>query len=194
MKDEVWGLLSSSFILHPSSFNPTPFRKDFLVRRPGQQDVLLVITSPFGVEDPRGFSPFDAEHPDELVFCCFFKELEQRTGFLDRLRAIAAAPLDADADRAALNDSMAEQYTRLYREGQAGEAFFVAVRWWYSVMRRAYHVYRLKIGFAPYRTSCLVAFRELDPDDLQVNLARALQFMEREKSRVLGFFGLDDFN
>lgn len=164
------------------------------MRRPGQQDVLIVITSPTGVADPRTFSPFDAPHPDELVFCCFFRTLEQRADFLKRTREIAATSLVPEEERAARNESLAEEYVRLHHEGKSGDAFLAAIRWWTGVMRRGYHAYSLKIGFAPYRTSCIVAFREMDTDALRHNLARALQFLEREKTRVLDFFGLGGRN
>src|SRR5262245_12313948 len=132
------------------------------MRRPGRQDVLIVITSPAEVEDPGDFTPFDAEQPDDLVFCCFFKELEQRAEFLKRLRDIAARPPAPDEDPAELNAALRREYERLHAEGESGEAFFAAVHWWIGAMRRGYHSYSLKLGFAPYRTSCIVSFRELD--------------------------------
>jgi len=156
--------------------------------------MLIVITSPAGVDDPRDFSPFDAERPEDLVFCCFFKTLEQRAEFLNRTRATATSSFIPEGERAAQNDALPEAYARLYREGEAGEAFLTTIRWWTGVMRRGYHAYSLKIGFAPYRTSCVISFRELDTNTIRHNLARALQFLEREKSRILDFFGLGGRN
>jgi len=159
------------------------------MRRPGKQDVLIVITSPRNIEDPRGFSPFDAVYPDELVFCCFFKEPEQRAEFLARVKREAGSPPD-EVEPERKREELAREYVRLYAEGQADEAFYAAIRWWSVVKRRSYHAYSLKIGFAPYRSSCIIAFDEMEADTMKMNLARAMQFMEREKSRVLDFFGL----
>lgn len=164
------------------------------MQRPRQTDVRIVLTGPADAEDSRGSSPFDAAHPDDLVFCCFFKTLEERTEFLDRLRAIAARSPDQDADRAALNTALAAEYVRLQREGDSGEAFFTVVRWWIGAMRCGYHVYSLKVGFAPYATSCIVSFRALETETLRRHATRAIKFLEREKSRILDAFGLTGWN
>lgn len=169
------------------------------MRRSGQQDLLIVITSPPQMEDSIDTSPFDADAPDDLVFFCFFRQIEQRTEFLRRMRATADEAVTdaitrADSEGSDVNEAFATEYTRLLREGEAGEALFAAGRWWVGVMRRGYHAYSLKIGFAPYQTSCIISFRELDTPTIRRNLARALQFMEREKSRVLDFFGFGGRN
>lgn len=164
------------------------------MRRPGQQDILIVVTSPTGVENPHAFSPFEVDDPEDLVFCCFFKELDQRTEFLKRLRTIAGTPLPPDTDLETMHDQLAQEHARLLAEGASGEAFFTTIRWWTGVMRRGYHTYSLRVGFAPFRTSCIIAFRELDTAFLRMNLARGLQFLEREKQRVLDAFGLGGRN
>jgi hypothetical protein len=161
------------------------------VRPSGQQQLLIVITSPIGVQDPAESTPFDAMEPDELVFCCFFRELEQRAEFLGHIRAIAAERHPPGLDRQARASELVAEYRRQYAAGESGEALLTAIRWRASVQQRGYHIYSLKVGFAPYRTSCVVSFAELDADAIRQNLAHALRLMERERSRVLGFFGLE---
>jgi hypothetical protein len=156
------------------------------------QDIRILLTNPIDAENPNSVSPFDIARPERLVFFCFFKQGEQRTDFLARLRHIAATAPSPDADRAALHETLSAQYARLQQQGESLEAFYVAIEWWAGAMRRGYHAYSLKIGFAPYRTSCVVAFRELETESLKRNVERALRCLEEEKGRMLDFFGLGE--
>lgn len=148
------------------------------------RDVRIYTTNPRDLN-----SPFDARHPEDIVFCCFFRELEQRAEFLKQTRFIAGTPLTVDADTQTLTEQLADEYRALQSSGNEQEAVYTAVRWWSGILRRGYHTYSLKIGFAPYRTSCILSFQELDADSIRYNLSRALQMLERDKGRVLDFFG-----
>ena len=148
------------------------------------RDVRIFTTNPRDLA-----SPFDARHPEDIVFCCFFRELEQRAAFLKQTRFIAGTPLTVEADTQTLTEQLADEYRALQSAGNAQEAVYTAVRWWSGILRRGYHTYSLKIGFAPYRTSCILSFQELDTDSIRYNLSRALQMLEQDKGRVIDFFG-----
>jgi hypothetical protein len=160
------------------------------VRPSVNPDSRIMITGPLGVETLNDFSPADEEELEEKVFCCFFRTLDQRTEFLDQLRAIAsesAQPTSAIT----LPTSFEAAIEQIQSGADETEVLFATVRWWVTVRRKAYHAYRLKAEFAPYNTSCAVSFTELDPNMLRLSVLRALQVLEEEKSRIVDFFGLD---
>jgi hypothetical protein len=160
------------------------------VRRAGNPDIRIIITGAFGVETLNDFSPADEEELEEKVFCCFFRTLDQRTAFLDQLRAIAAESAQPQLGTLPPS-SFAEAIEHIRSGADEMEVLLAAVRWWVIVKRKTYHAYRLKAEFMPYNTSCAVSFAELDPNTLRLSVLRSLQVLEEEKSRIVDFFGLD---
>jgi hypothetical protein len=153
------------------------------------QEITVITTSPYGAHDRRGWLPMDAEEPEATTFCCFFRSMESRADQLDRLRALATEPPVAEEAQADVTEDLAGDYIRSQRVGDAGAALEAAVRWWVKVKRRGYHAYSLKVGYGPYRTSCVIAFEELEPADIRFNFDRATEVLERGRSRVMDFFG-----
>jgi hypothetical protein len=153
------------------------------------QEVVVITTSPYGAHDRRGWLPMEAVEPEACTFCCFFREMETRTEFLDRLRAVVTAPPIAEEQKVAVTEDLAGDYIRSQRVGDPAAAVEAAVRWWVTVMRRGYHAYSLKVGYGPFRTSCVISFEELEPTDIRYNFDRATEVLERGRSRVMDFFG-----
>ncbi len=154
------------------------------------RDLVVIPTSPFGIDSH--VSPFDLDAPEELVFCCLFRSVEDRTDFLARLKTIAREPLDSSDDIQEVRDALEREY--LQAIGSAGEAFFAVARWWIAAKRHTYHSYSLRIGAGPYRTSCVISFRPLSPQMIRNAFETAASTLIVEKARVLdsfGFAGLD---
>ena len=128
-------------------------------------------------------------NPQDLLFVAFFKTAELRSELLDQLRQLAKAPLPLDASAEAVEAELKQQYAEKWEDGDTSEALVTAVRWWTQIKRKPYHAYSLKAGVGPYVTSCLVAFDEPDTETMRFNLARALDVLERERNRVMDFFG-----
>ena len=153
-------------------------------------ETLILITEPPGLGSLRDSSPFEAVDPDGLVYFCFFREVEDRAELLKRLRQEAGFLLPETADKEVAEQEMSEEFTSLQRAGSMSEAFLAAMRWRTVVHSQPYHCYSLKVEYAPYGTSCIIAFRELGAEAIRENVKRALTLMEAEKTRVLDFFGL----
>ncbi len=165
----------------PSGGWPDSARKRYVVT--GASDGIAILTS------PRGRSPLNVEDPEELVFCCFFRDTDGRTAFLDRLRGMAT---EAAREEPAQGDSrmaVAAEYARRETEGDSIGALFLALGWWVGREKRIYHVYRLKTGAGPYRTGCIISLAELDADELRWNLAFGVEEIEQTKARILDAFG-----
>ena len=154
-------------------------------------DIRVLITSPANATHSDNYSPLEDPNPENLLFVAFFKTLELRSELLDRLRQLAKAGLQADASVGDIEGGLKREYVEKWEDGDTSEALVIAVRWWTQVKRKPYHAYSLKPGVGPYVTSCLVAFEEPDTDTMRFNLARALDVLERERSRVMDFFGWD---
>lgn len=153
-------------------------------------DARVLITSPTGGDDPALYAPIeDDEEAADFVFCCFFHTTEQRAAFLARLRESAKEPPATADDRTALQSVLSDEYARQLADGRTEDALVTLARWWMRGMRRGYHAYNLKTAYAPWNASCIVSFTELDGPTMKANIARALDLLREEKSRVLDFFG-----
>jgi hypothetical protein len=154
-------------------------------------DIRVIITSPASATHDDSFSPIYFLDPEVTLFVAFCKTTEMRADLLERLREAAKAPGSLEEERETVERGLDEQYRDQWRAGETDEALVTAVRWWTQVKRQPYHAYSLKAGVGPYRTSCLVAFEEPDAMTMRFNLARALDVLERERTRVMDFFGWD---
>ena len=154
-------------------------------------DIRVIVTSPASATHDRSFSPVALPAPEELLFVAFCKTPEMRTELLQQLKASAALQPVAEPDRAAAERTLDADFREQWAEGETSDALVTAVRWWTQLKRKPYHAYSLKAGVGPYRTSCLVAFVEPDTVTMRFNLARALDVLERERTRVMDFFGWD---
>ncbi len=154
-------------------------------------DVRVLITSPAAATHDETYSPLAEPNSEALLFVAFCKTPEMRSGLLDRLREAAKLPAVPAEQREAIERKMKDNYAEHWAAGDTGEALVTAVRWWTQIGRRPYHVYSLKAGVGPYRTSFLVAFDEPNAATMRFNLARALDVLERERNRVMDFFGWD---
>lgn len=163
------------------------------MRSPSSMNVSVVITNPARSDDADEQSPFSAVDPDDLVFAVFFREEEQRSAFLTQIKTVAGTLVDAGSDPDSAAMSLADEYRVLHAEGNGCEAMECVIKWRAGLMHQGFHVYRLKVGYPPYRTSCIISFRELDTPSIRRNLDCALHHLELEKSRMLGFFGMDGF-
>jgi hypothetical protein len=151
-------------------------------------DACVVATCPSELEG--GYTPIELDWPDDLVFCCFFRSREERTDFLKRLRSYATIPCPTENDVEAQIEQLITRYRNLEKDSNSVEAFFTAGEWWIGTMRRGYHSYTLKVGVGPYRTSCIISFRELSADQIRRNLSRAVHSVEVEKDRVMNALGI----
>jgi hypothetical protein len=158
------------------------------VRSSPRMDACVVATSP--KELLNGFTPIDLDWPDDLVFCCFFRSREERTDFLKRLRSYATIPCPTEPDAEAQISQLLSRYEKLRKDDESIEAFFTAAEWWVGTMRRGYHSYSLRVGVGPYRTSCVISFRELTADQIRGNLSLAVHSIEVEKDRVMNALGI----
>lgn len=154
-------------------------------------DIRIVVTSPASATHDAGFSPVSFGDPEEILFVAFCKTTEMRADLLERLRATAKAAPVPEADQQATERETESEYLAHWQAGDTAEALVTAVRWWTQVRRKPYHAFSLKAGVGPYRTSCLVSFDEQDAVTMRFNLARALDLLERERTRVMDFFGWD---
>lgn len=152
-------------------------------------DIRVVIASPASATHDDSFSPISFAEPDEVLFVAFCKTAEMRAELLERLREVAKAPPLPESEREAAAGTLDVEYRDHARAGETAEALVTAVRWWTQIRRKPYHAYSLKAGVGPYRSSCLVAFEEPDAVTMRFNLARALDVLERERTRVMDFFG-----
>jgi len=152
-------------------------------------DIRVLITSPASATHDSDFTPMAHVYPNEILFVAFFKTAELRADLLARLREAAKEPIAAEGDREAAAVDIGREFTTQWKAGNTAEALVIAVRWWSNVKRLPYHAYSLKAGVGPYVTSCLVAFDAPDTVTMRFNLARAVDVLERERSRVMDFFG-----
>lgn len=151
---------------------------------------MVIVTSPAEIALAEDLSPFQAADPDDLVFCCFFRGPEQRTELLGSLRRLAGTPLPAGADPLGLEASLEAEYREQMATAGHAEALSAAVRWRTLLQRKGYHTYTLRVGFEPYRASCVIAFDELAPQTIHRNMEIALLRMRDRRERVLDSFGL----
>jgi hypothetical protein len=149
-------------------------------------DVRVLITSPASATHDAGFSPFQYGDPDEILFVGFCKTLDLRADLLRRLREAAT---QAAGSSSVDSLELERQFEAEMAGGETAGALITAVRWWTQVKRKPYHAYSLKAGVGPYVTSFLVAFDEPDTLSMRFNLARAVDVLERERTRVMDFFG-----
>ena len=152
-------------------------------------DVRVIVTSPATATHDPGFSPVALTDPDELLFVAFCKTTEMRAELLQRLKASAGLPPIPEPERELAEKREDETFREEWTAGETAEALVTAVRWWTQIKRKPYHAYSLKAAVGPYRTSFLVAFDEPDTVTMRFNLARALDILERERTRVMDFFG-----
>ena len=158
------------------------------MRSSPSMDACVVATSPS--ELGSGYTPIELDWPDDLVFCCFFRSREERGDFLKRLRSYATIPCPTEPDVEAQIEQLLTRYRNLEKSGNSTEAFFTAAEWWVGTMRRGYHSYSLRVGVGPYRTSCVISFRELTAEQIRGNLSLAVNSIEVEKDRVMNALGI----
>ncbi len=157
-------------------------------------DVRIVVTSPRDAFLRGDAAPFEHDSPEELAWIVLFRELEQRTEFLQGLRAAAAATARIEGDH---NEYIAQCRTEcldLRAGGDAAGSFEAGIRWWAAETGKGYHAYSLKTAVTPYRSSCCISLDTLDEDEIRAGLASALEVVEADKERVLEMFGLAGFD
>ncbi len=154
-----------------------------------QKDVLIVACTEHETVELSQILPMEDESPDVYAFFCFFRTLEDRGQFLNRLREIAGQRLQAGAHRDLLERELALEYVDSARAGRTEEAMYTMIRWRTQLQRQGYHSYNLTEGVPPYRTGCVIAFDELPSESIRRHLARALQHIRQGRERVLDAFG-----
>lgn len=151
----------------------------------------IVLTGPLERSGTGDILPSSEDGPSELVFCCFFRTVEDRSQFLGKFRQLAqSSETLTEADAVNRSIALADAYDLAEEEGRENDALLLALEWWIGIQRRGYHVYTLKVGAAAFRTSCVIAFRPLAPATIRAHIDRALLTIEEERTRVLDFFGL----
>lgn len=154
-------------------------------------DTRVIVTSPAAATHDSAFSPMALANPTEVLFVAFCKTTEMRAELLESLRAAAKEPAIAETDREPIERELDVTFRNQWETGETAEALVTAARWWTRIKSKPYHVYSLKAAVGPYGTSCLIAFDEPDAVTMRFNLARALDVLERERTRVMDFFGWD---
>jgi hypothetical protein len=152
-------------------------------------EARIITTGPPAAADSPAFSPFAWQEPDELVFVAFLRSEEQRAAFLSTLRDTAAHAARDGADAVTL----AEEHARLTRTGRSVDALCRVIAWRAGVLKAVFHTYNLRVAYDPYRTSCLIAFSELQALELRANVERATRAIGNDKARVLDAFGLGHY-
>lgn len=151
-------------------------------------DMLCVLTTPIELH-AGGLAPFAVAPDGPATFCCFFRDPETRTAFLNDLRKIAGgapvAPQDADARTTCL----ADQYASHWRRRAPDEALASVIEWRTRVSQRGYHTYTLREGYPPYRAGCVISFEPLGTSELRAQLDRACEVLSAEQAQVMDVFG-----
>lgn len=150
--------------------------------------MVSILTQPEELH-VAGIAPFRGDTPGNLVFCCFFREVDARAELLERLKVAAGGtPVAADA-RDDETVRLADQYERHYSGDRPDLSLEAAIIWRSLVLRREYHTYALKEGYPPYRFGLVVAFTPMTASDLRANLARAHEALDDERVETMDVFG-----
>lgn len=151
-------------------------------------DMVCILTQPEELHD-MGISPIGDDAPENVVFCCFFRDAEPRSDLLARLHQEAGQrPVEAD-ETAAEVARLSRLYSRCWQSDRTEDALAAVIRWRTLVLRRGYHTYTLKEGYPPYRFGCIVAFEALGAAELRETLDRARAIADGERGRIMDVFG-----
>ena len=153
-------------------------------------DLRVLLTSPIEHDPAKAVSPFFLADPTEIVYCVFFRTIELRAAFLEKMRAIPREPslaVGEEAEREAVLRQLVQEYETAQTSGDAASALFTVTRWTTGLLRKPLHSYSLKEGLGPFRTGCIFSFDAQESDSLLFNLSLARKTLEAEQSRVMGF-------
>ena len=145
----------------------------------GPPDFKVVGLLPDGlIEATDQFSVSNVLRLETLIFCCYFRNDTRRDQFLADLKSLAAKTL---SEPTSIRLSGFEPRKLLL--GTVSEIC--------GHLRQTYHSYKLKAEFAPYYSSALIAFTELDPTATRLAVLRSLQELESDKMRIMGMAGIE---
>jgi hypothetical protein len=153
---------------------------------------VVVTVCPLGVVGLAGLDGldvFDAAVSGGVVWCVFFVDEGERAVFLDGLKRAAGGGVPALVERGVLEAGLREEFAAAAAGGDDAGALGAFVRWWVGLRGETYHVYRLRVGFGRFRTSCLISLGELDGGVVGGFVEEALGLLEGRRERVLEGFG-----
>lgn len=148
--------------------------------------IAIIQTSPPAETRPAPFAPI----ADNTVLCCFFSSDTDRDAFLRILRDAAGQGARLADTHAHTHEEATAECAALFGSGDEVEAVTAAVAWRAQALNLGYHTYRFKQGYGPYRSACMIAFKELTPAIARENRDAALAVLGRRRDRLADQFGL----
>jgi hypothetical protein len=150
--------------------------------------MVCVLTRPEHLH-ATGVAPFDGSDTAAPVFCCFFREVADRADLVSRLKAAAGRPPVAESDQAAETQRLSATYERHWKGGSTATSIEAAILWRALVLRREYHTYTLREGYAPYRFGVVISFAALTAAALRDHLEMAYAELDRDREEAMDMFG-----